>query len=276
MTPEKFNLTWNDFEKCASNSFKELLGQQEFVDVTLVSEDDKQIKAHKVVLSACSPILKQVFVRNPHQHPLIFLSGVKYQELESLVNFMYLGQVEVCQNDLEIFMTSAERFQVKGLCKKKGNILVDEDTALKPSLFSQSENEEQNVVNESFSNPPYTAMTREIRPALLSQSEVQNVADESFNNLPYPVMKQELSFGDLSQMEASGYGDDLDDSSSLSKRNNGFTCEQCGYKAKLKHHMQAHIKAKHEGIKFPCNMCEYKASFAHNLNGHKRSKHGVC
>ena len=108
MTSEKFNLTWNEFEKCTSNSFKDLLGEQDFVDVTLISEDTKQIKAHKVVLSACSPILKNILVRNPHQHPLVCLTGMKYQELELLVNFMYRGEVEIYQNNLEIFIKNGQ------------------------------------------------------------------------------------------------------------------------------------------------------------------------
>merc|ERR1712202_31950 len=99
MSSEMFNLTWNDFEHCASNSFKDLLSQSDFVDVTLVSEDEQEMKAHKVVLSACSPVLKNILVRNPHQHPLIYLTGVKSQELKSLINFMYLGQAEVGQDN---------------------------------------------------------------------------------------------------------------------------------------------------------------------------------
>ena len=150
MTSEKFNLTWNDFEKCASNSLKDLLGEQDFVDVTLVSEDDKQIKAHKVVLSAWSPILKNILVRNPHQHPLIFLTGVKYQELEALVNYMYLGQAEICQNDLDIFMRSAELFKVKGLYREKKSEMLYENTLDDVSMNNQAKLEQHHHIGESF------------------------------------------------------------------------------------------------------------------------------
>ena len=115
MAAEIFNLTWKNFEECTINSFKELIGQTEFVDVTLVSEDGKQVKAHKVVLSASSPVLKNILVSNPHQHPLVYLTGLKYPELQSMINFMYLGQAEVAQDDLERFMAAATKFKVKGL-----------------------------------------------------------------------------------------------------------------------------------------------------------------
>ena len=55
MISEKFNLTWNEFDKCTINAFKDLMDHQDFVDVTLVSEDNEEVKCHKLVLSACSP-----------------------------------------------------------------------------------------------------------------------------------------------------------------------------------------------------------------------------
>ena len=80
MYSEKFNLSWNEFENCASNTFKELLGEAAFVDVTLVSYDLQNIKAHKVILSACSSILKKIQQQNPQDHPIIYLTGVAYKE----------------------------------------------------------------------------------------------------------------------------------------------------------------------------------------------------
>ena len=118
MFTEKFNLSWNDFDKGAGNTFKELLGQTDFVDVTLVSDDLQQIKAHKVILSACSSIFKKMLQQKPQQQPIIYLTGVAYKEMQSLVNFMYLGQTEVDQDDLNLFMEVAARFDVKGLSQE--------------------------------------------------------------------------------------------------------------------------------------------------------------
>ena len=119
MASEKFNLTWNEFEKSASKAFKDLLDQQDFVDVTLVSEDNKEIKCHTLVLSASSPIFRSILLRNPHQHPLLYISGVQHMELKSLLNFMYLGQTEVAQDELNSFMAIASKFQIKGLSSEQ-------------------------------------------------------------------------------------------------------------------------------------------------------------
>eukprot|EP00092_Neocalanus_flemingeri_P038580 GFUD01042009.1.p1 GENE.GFUD01042009.1~~GFUD01042009.1.p1 ORF type:complete len:241 (-),score=48.30 GFUD01042009.1:69-791(-) len=240
MSPEVFNLSWNDFEKCTVNSFKDLLEEDHFVDVTLVSEDDKQIKAHKVVLSACSPVLKHILVRNPHQHPLIYLTGVKYQELKSLMNFMYLGQAEVGQEDLNVFMSAAEKFQIKG--------------------FSNGE-EEKNIYDEHNFNQTndFQQIKKENGFRNFASKEISSYEsdDEPMN---YPV--------DSSQDE-----DIVSESQVINEVDGGYKCDRCNYVAKRKDHLKPHVQAKHDGIQFPCDMCSYKATFSQHLNRHKRNQH---
>ena len=114
MESEKFCLRWNDFETNISAGFRELRNEKDFFDVTLAC-DDSQVQAHKVILSACSPFFRNILRRNPHQHPLLYLKGVKYTELQSVLNFMYLGEVNVAQEELNSFLSVAEDLRVKGL-----------------------------------------------------------------------------------------------------------------------------------------------------------------
>jgi len=111
---EKFCLRWNDFESNISDAFKDLREQKDFFDVTLAC-DDSQIEAHKVILSACSPFFRNILRRNPHQHPLLYIKGVKYKELVAVLNFMYMGEVNVVQEELNSFLVVAEELRVKGL-----------------------------------------------------------------------------------------------------------------------------------------------------------------
>ena len=116
MASESFCLRWNDFESNLATAFCELRENKDFCDVTLACEDE-QIQAHKVILSACSPFFHMVLRRNPHQHPLIYLKGVKLSDLKSLLNFMYHGEVNVAQEELNSFLALAEELKVKGLSK---------------------------------------------------------------------------------------------------------------------------------------------------------------
>merc|ERR1712032_591494 len=111
---EKFCLRWNDLESNISTAFRELREEKDFFDVTLAC-DDSQVQAHKVILSACSPFFRNILRRNPHQHPLLYLKGVKYKELLSVLNFMYQGEVNVAQEELNSFLAVAEDLRVKGL-----------------------------------------------------------------------------------------------------------------------------------------------------------------
>ena len=111
---EKFCLKWNDFESNVSIAFRELRDDRDFFDVTLACEDD-QIQAHKVILSACSPFFKNLLRRNPHQHPLLYLKGISFREIQSVLNFMYHGEANIAQDDLNSFLSVAEDLKVKGL-----------------------------------------------------------------------------------------------------------------------------------------------------------------
>ena len=112
---EKFCLKWNDLETNISMAFRELREDKDFFDITLVCDDEEQVEAHKVVLSACSPFFRSLLCRNRHQHPLIFLRGVSLQELLAVLTFMYHGEVNVVQEELNSFLALAEELQVKGL-----------------------------------------------------------------------------------------------------------------------------------------------------------------
>jgi len=114
MGTEKFCLRWNDFETNISSAFQELRDDKDFFDVTIAC-DDEQLQAHKVILSACSPFFRNILRRNPHQHPLLYLKGVKYTDLQSVLNFMYHGEVNIAQEELNSFLAVAEDLKVKGL-----------------------------------------------------------------------------------------------------------------------------------------------------------------
>jgi len=119
---EKFCLRWNDFESNISVAFRELREEKDFFDVTLsVGPGHQHIQAHKLILSACSPFFRGVLKQNPHAHPLLYLKGVGFSELQAVLNFMYHGEVNVAQEELNTFLAVAEELQVKGLTQGGGS-----------------------------------------------------------------------------------------------------------------------------------------------------------
>ena len=120
MKAEKFNLTWRDFENCTSNSFRGFMSRQEFVDVTLMCDDNNQIRAHKVLLSACSEFFKNILVKTSYQqHTVVYIDNVTHQELQNIISFMYFGETTITQEEFANFMRAAQKLQIKGLSERE-------------------------------------------------------------------------------------------------------------------------------------------------------------
>merc|ERR1712129_510440 len=112
---KKLCLKWNDFQENAISAFGILREDREFADVTLACEDGQQVEAHKVILASSSPFFLNLLRRNKHPHPLIYMRGLKSEDLVSMIDFLYLGEANVYQENLEPFLAVAEELQLKGL-----------------------------------------------------------------------------------------------------------------------------------------------------------------
>ena len=132
MDSEQYDIKWKTFPDHLIEVFKELGEDGHFADVTLVSDDQIQTPAHKVVLSACSPVLKTLLVNNPHSHPLLYLRGIEQTELQAILQFMYFGETQIFQNRISQFGSVAKDLEVK-------------------EIFGE---QEENDVPENFKKPP--------------------------------------------------------------------------------------------------------------------------
>ncbi|XP_034104557.1 protein bric-a-brac 2 isoform X1 [Drosophila albomicans] len=113
---QQFCLRWNNYQSNLTNVFDELLQNESFVDVTLACEGHS-IKAHKMVLSACSPYFQALFYDNPCQHPIIIMRDVNWSDLKALVEFMYKGEINVCQDQINPLLKVAETLKIRGLAE---------------------------------------------------------------------------------------------------------------------------------------------------------------
>lgn len=111
---QQFSLKWTNYTNHITNAFDSLRSKEDFCDVTLSCEGRK-IRAHKVLLSACSSYFKDIFKENPCQHPVIIFRNVKYDDLLSIVVYMYQGEVNIEQESLPTFLHTAEMLSIQGL-----------------------------------------------------------------------------------------------------------------------------------------------------------------
>ena len=115
---EKLCLQWNDFQENVKIAFENLREEKDFADVTLACEDGQQLEAHKVILAASSPFFQKLLGRNKHPHPLIYMRGMKSVDMLAIIDFLYCGEANVYQENLDSFLAIAEELQLKGLVGK--------------------------------------------------------------------------------------------------------------------------------------------------------------
>ncbi|XP_036670272.2 protein bric-a-brac 2 isoform X1 [Drosophila suzukii] len=139
---QQFCLRWNNYQSNLTNVFDELLQSESFVDVTLSCEGHS-IKAHKMVLSACSPYFQALFYDNPCQHPIIIMRDVNWSDLKALVEFMYKGEINVCQDQINPLLKVAETLKIRGLAEVSAGRSEGGASAHPMSVYDDEDEEEE-------------------------------------------------------------------------------------------------------------------------------------
>ena len=120
MDQEKYTLIWHTYPEHLSGMMKDMLTPQDFADVTLVCDDKKSIMAHKNILSACSPVFKDILqLPTQSNHPVIYLMGIQFSEIESILQFMYLGEAKFSKERMNEFLWAVKDLEIKELIMSK-------------------------------------------------------------------------------------------------------------------------------------------------------------
>ena len=226
---EKFSLKWNDFHCNVSKTFSALRTEEDFQDVTLVSADLQQVSAHKVVLSACSKYFKNILQQNRHSNPLLCLDGVTSSELQSVLDYIYQGEVQVYQENLDRFLAVAERFQLEGLMNL-------------PDTNKQEENVYQTL--EELMSPTPTQSSGERRGYSQVKSSTVKTETTAIVNI------DEDTASNIEEIDAKI-------AENILKNSDGtFSCLLCGKSgSKKKDNLKKHVETHLEGLSFPCPYC---------------------
>ena len=245
---EKLCLQWNNFQQNVKFAFGNLREDKYFTDVTLACADGQQFEAHKVILAASSPFFQKLLERNKHPHPLIYMRGLKSEDLLAIVDFLYCGEANVYQQNLDSFLVIAEELQLKGLMGQTGKNL---------------ENSHNDGKLESQTTKPSKGSGTE------TQNTFQNTNIVETNNT---VALPSHFSGDLEELEERVQ-------SMMEKSQNYYAdghqkadkCTVCGKEGKG-NAIKNHIEVNHlEGIVLPCNHCEKTFRSRNTLNYHTKS-----
>jgi len=305
---DKFCLRWNDFESNISVAFREIREEKDLFDCTL-SCGSRQIQAHKLILAACSPFFRNIFKQNPHQHPLLYLKGVKFTDLQSVLAFMYHGEVNVAQEELNSFLAIAEELEVKGLtqvnsgpAKNTKSTTANDIPSLKPKLFKEplqsvaknlktlpvqhqskvSYNHQDNTDDDIQEILPI--VKTEPEPASMHSSNIQQ-ASGSMENMDMQLAGMESyvaddeDYGGYDDMGGQVYDavdyqnyDNTDVVGAYAEKleTGKYACKLCGFITRDKYNIRLHLEGKHQlGSGYQCNKCKKYVKTRKDLSEHK-------
>ena len=240
---EKFNLKWNDFQTNVSISFRLFREESYLHDVTLVSEDLKHIPAHKLVLSASSEYFKNMLKETKQSQPLICLDGINSVDIQNVLDYVYDGEVNIQQDNLDRFLFIAQRLKLEGLTGSHEQEDKESEPKSDFNLFKEGNQEDTKIIVKVK------------------------------QDLQLPA-KKKPSFGVDSVRAVNEFQErEMLDEKILINQNGVITCTDCGKAAPNIRDMRNHVETHIEGLAYPCKVCgkEYRSN--NSLQKHKSTYH---
>lgn len=237
---EKFCLKWNDFLSNLSQTFVSSRNIEYLHDVTLVGNDNKQMKAQKLVLSASSKYFSEIFRNNSSPNLVLCMEGIGSTELTHILDYIYNGEVALFQEDLDKFLLVAKRLKLKGLLE-----MGDETNSCFEDVQPKNENHE-----EMFTLNDHEIPLDEFK-VVPDKFQVSNVEKEnlvSTNQDDIDAKVNEL----YRQLEKGKY-----------------QCLKCGKTAPRRDNMVYHVETHIEGLSYPCQICGKVFRSKHSMLNHK-------
>ena len=240
---EKFSLKWNDFQSIVSKSFSILRYEEDFYDVTLVSDDEQHISAHKLVLSASSVFFKNILKKTSHKNPMIYLNGFSSKDLYLVMDYIYQGEVKIFQDDLNNFLDVALKLKIEGLMGGGDN-----RSTVKKEDYEEVLHESEEEILE---NPLIQ------QPKLPKQHRLRNTENAT-------TLVSESSMIE----DAKAAVDEI-----VEKVEDGWRCKTCGKTTTRASDIRRHAEIHIEGLAFDCPLCGKTFRARKHVNNHKQKEH---
>ena len=172
MSAGTYNISWYTYSDHLRQMLHEMMKTSKLTDVTLVCDDKRQFKAHKIVLSACSTIFKCIIDDLPQSSSVIYLKGIQQQEMESILQFMYLGEATIHQDKMKKFVKVARNLEIKDFEDEKVTFEEPEDdtkTKLQPRLINEEYDEKNSPNNQLLTTE--TSLKKSLSDETLSENQ---------------------------------------------------------------------------------------------------------
>jgi len=259
----KLRLKWDDFGNNTIVTFRDLWLDTDLSDVTLVGEGNTHISIHKIILAASSPVFCEMLKQNKHPHPLIYMRGIKAKYLVTIVDFIYHGETEIFQNDLDEFLNIAEELQLKGLRAGRN---VDnkqeyiETASSSPQTLSMEHN--QKLLIDTNVDDSLTTGDSSIKLERNVDIDTQDYTTKRVENVMTIEQSKDSTLLDQQIL------------SIMERTDNGWKCNMCNKVSQKKNHIKVHIEAIHiEATPHICYDCGKLSKTRDTLRMHRSRFH---
>ena len=262
---EKYSLHWDSYSDHLKEALNNMMLSSEFADVTLVTDDKQQIRAHRNILSAASPVFKSILqIDSKNANPVIYLRGIQHSEMESIMQFIYLGEGRCYEERMTEFFHVSKNLEIKGLLTGSGIEIKGQSSSDEISIEQEINiTDDENVSKDPVENFIDNVNNDERETQTLTKQIIRNPVKELLINNVAPSDEEINEYEDNVLHESVG-----EDTDSVN-----YACKHCDKKYPTAGNLKRHIQSKHEGVKYPCNQCDYQATDKSNLTTHIKSIH---
>ena len=265
-TSQKFHLQWNEFQKNITTSIKDFRG--DFCDITLVSEDNIKIEAHKVILAASSNLFRDILGHNSHPNPLIYMRGIKDDHLAAAVDFIYHGQTSINEENINDFLQVAGELQLKGLSgTEEPNLEMNKDLK---NIQTVEPTKKLDTVHIPFC-PKLKDNGEHISGQIYNDVIDQTIMEDTIDVVEN---RDQADYENIAETRISTTNEQLAETIKLmlEKVDGIWRCTQCGKTNKDRSNMRKHIETNHiEGISYTCDQCQKQCRSKSGLYQHRSS-----
>ena len=259
MNQEKYNLNWATYSDHLKEMLHDMMTSEELSDVTLICDDKIQFKAHKIVLSSCSSVFKNIIKNLPEKNSGIYLRGIQHQEMESILEFMYLGVATFHQEQMTEFLNVAKSLEIKEI---SNDVEFGDQNINFNDIPETREGIIQDIISEDVEFDHENINVDDILES--GEDRIKDVIDVPQNE---QVIKSEDKANTTDNNKIFKHA------SFMLNTDGKFQCNQCESSYTSKRHLRRHIKTVHEGIKYDCSQCSQQFTQGSSLKIHIQSFH---
>ena len=260
---KRIRLSWDDFPATVSQSFGSIRDEEYLADVTLMADDNSQVTAHRLVLSASSEYFKSIFKSNTTLPNLVLcLEMVDKENLNQLLDYMYFGEVRMEEEKLETFLKIAKRFKLEGLCEEDTSKTIRENVGEFCEVTLGK--------NDSLPTPP-SEETNEEEPE--SKDDISVNQESRLEKTRNMKGKDDKELDEMINQFIERRLDDKSRCQTKSGSRGQYVCKLCGKTSTLSRNLKNHIETHMEGLEFQCKMCEKKCKTRAMLYMHVSKYH---